>query len=263
MPVGDGTTMGDGLMPVHAWTRVIAGTFHDFHNAWITELRNALNTGVLPTGYYALGEQRASDVSPDVLTLHADTPSGSQTGATESNDTGMIAVAEHPPKVSLTLEASSDAAFYMAKRRTLVIYHATGDRIVALVEILSPANKHSHHTINDFLDKVMADLRAGYHVLVLDLFPPGRYDPGGMHGLLWEYITNQPWQALADRSLTVASYCAKVPITAYVEPLSVGHTLPDMPLFLTQDHYVSVPLEKTYMAAWRGVPQRWRHVIES
>lgn len=238
-------------MPVHAWTRVTAGTFHDFHNAWITELRNALNTGVLPTGYYALGEQRTGDVSPDVLTLHADTPSGSQTATS------------HPPKVSLTLEASTDAAFYMARHRTLVIYHATGDRIVALVEILSPANKHSHYTINDFLDKVMAALRAGYHVLLLDLFPPGRYDPGGMHGLLWEYITNQPWQALADHSLTVASYCAKVPITAYVELLSVGRTLPDMPLFLTPDQDVSVPLEETYMAAWRGVPQRWRHVIES
>lgn len=250
-------------MPVHAWTRVTAGTFHDFHNAWITELRNVLNTGVLPTGYYALGEQRSGDVSPDVLTLHADAPSGSQTATLGADDTGMIAVAEQPPKVRFTLEASTDAAFHMARRRTLVIYHATGDRIVALIEILSPANKHSQHTINDFLDKVIAALRAGYHVLVLDLFPAGRNDPGGMHGLLWEYLTNQPWQALADRSLILASYCARVPITAYVEPLSVGHALPDMPLFLTPDHYIYVPLEETYMAAWRGVPQRWRRVIES
>ena len=53
-------------MPVHAWTRVTAGTFHDFHNAWITELRNALNGGVLPAGYYALGEQHTGDVSSDV-----------------------------------------------------------------------------------------------------------------------------------------------------------------------------------------------------
>jgi hypothetical protein len=37
-------------MPVHDWTQVTAGTFHDFHKAWITELRNALNGGVLPGG---------------------------------------------------------------------------------------------------------------------------------------------------------------------------------------------------------------------
>jgi Protein of unknown function (DUF4058) len=249
-------------MPVHAWTRVTAGTFHDFHTAWITELRNALNGGVLPEGYYALGEQRSGDVSPDVLTLHADTASSSRMAALVPDDSRMIAVAEQPPKVSLALEASTDAAFYIAQRRTLVIYHATGDRIVAFIEILSPGNKHSQHTIDDFLDKVMAALRAGYHVLVIDLFPPGRCDPGGMHGVIWEYLTNEPWQALPDHPLTLASYCAKAPITAYIEPLSIGRILPDMPLFLTPDHYIYVPLEPTYMAAWRGVPQRWRRVIE-
>jgi Protein of unknown function (DUF4058) len=249
-------------MPVHDWTRVTAGTFHDFHNAWITELRNALNGGVLPAGYYALGEQRSGDVSPDVLTLHSEAPSPHQTSAAASDHTGMIAVAEQPPNVSLALEAATDAAFYIAKRRTLVIYQTTGDRIVAFIEILSPGNKHSQHTIDDFLDKVVAALRAGYHVLVLDLFPPGRCDPSGIHGVIWEYLTSEAWQFRPDRPLTLASYCAKVPITAYVEPISVGRTLPEMPLFLTPDHYIYVPLEQTYMAAWRGVPQRWRHVIE-
>ena len=59
-------------MPVYARTRVTAGTFHNFHNALMTELRNALNGGVIPARYYALGKQHAGDVSPDVLTLHAE-----------------------------------------------------------------------------------------------------------------------------------------------------------------------------------------------
>ena len=84
----------------------------------------------------------------------------------------------------------------------------------------------------------------------------------GIHGVIWEYITSDPWQTLSDHPLTLASYCARTPIMAYVEPISVGCTLPDMPLFLTPDHYIYVPLEDTYMAAWRGVPQRWRRVIE-
>jgi len=69
-------------MPVREWTRVTAGTFHHFHNAWITELCNVLNGGVLPEDYYALGEQRSGDVSPDVLTLHADTVPPSWTSPT-------------------------------------------------------------------------------------------------------------------------------------------------------------------------------------
>jgi hypothetical protein len=77
-------------MPVHEWTRVTAGTFHDFHNAWITELRNVLNGGVLPEGYDALGEQRSGDVSPDVLTLHAETAPPRWTPETASDDTGML-----------------------------------------------------------------------------------------------------------------------------------------------------------------------------
>lgn len=35
-------------MPLHDWTRVEAGMFHSFHNAWITHLGDTLNGGLLP-----------------------------------------------------------------------------------------------------------------------------------------------------------------------------------------------------------------------
>jgi hypothetical protein len=250
-------------MTIHDWTRVLAGTFHDFHNAWITELRNALNGGILPDGYYAQGEQRAGRVGPDLLALHADAEPDGPQPAWQVEESGLVTVADHPPKVSLSFEASSDAAFYQTKQRALVIYHASGDRIVALIEIVSPANKHSRGTLEDFLDKAMAAIRAGYHLLVVDLFPPTRHDPEGIHGRIWEYLANESWQPPAGRPLTLAAYQAKRPVVAYVEPLTVGQALPDMPLFLLPDQYVNVPLESTYMAAWRGVPARWRRVIEA
>ena len=53
-------------MALHDWTRVDPGIFHDFHVAWIGELRRALNSGVLPADYYALAEPTAGDVVPDV-----------------------------------------------------------------------------------------------------------------------------------------------------------------------------------------------------
>jgi hypothetical protein len=62
--------------------------------------------------------------------------------------------------------------------------------------------------------------------------------------------------------LTLASYTAGRTVTAYIEPIGVGAELPDMPLFLDPEHYVNVPLESTYCAAWEGVPERWRKVIE-
>ena len=45
-------------MPVHDWTRVEAGIFHDFHTVWAVAIRNALNEGLLPEGYYELRRQR-------------------------------------------------------------------------------------------------------------------------------------------------------------------------------------------------------------
>jgi hypothetical protein len=57
-------------MPVHDWTRVNAGTFHDFHYSWVLEIKRALKRGLLPEGYYVMAEQLGSDLgAPDVITL--------------------------------------------------------------------------------------------------------------------------------------------------------------------------------------------------
>lgn len=56
-------------MRVHAWSRVDDGIFHDFHHAWIEEIKRALNGGLLPDWLYALAEQQVSELGPDVLAL--------------------------------------------------------------------------------------------------------------------------------------------------------------------------------------------------
>ena len=57
------------LMPIHDWTRVESGIFHDFHGYWIQLIKAALNAGLLPPEYYALAEQVAVGVQPDVIAL--------------------------------------------------------------------------------------------------------------------------------------------------------------------------------------------------
>jgi hypothetical protein len=83
-------------MPVNDWTRVEAGIFHDFHVAWIPELRKALNGGLLPQGYYALAEQHAARSIADVLTLHASPVPPEPVSLPPP--TGGTAVAEAPPR---------------------------------------------------------------------------------------------------------------------------------------------------------------------
>ena len=46
-------------MPIHAWSRVPSGLFHDFHQSWSIRIKDGLNSGRLPKGVAALVEQRA------------------------------------------------------------------------------------------------------------------------------------------------------------------------------------------------------------
>ncbi len=250
-------------MAVHDWTRVLPGTFHDFHGRWITHLSESLNAGLLPAGYYALSEQPAEDAWPDVLALEATSPYFPAIGLEGPASEAAIAVAQRPPKVSL--RTTSEAELTATRQRTLVIRHASGDRIVALLEIVSPGNKDRRFSLDRFVDKAVSALRQNYHLLIVDLFPPGRHDPQGIHGAIWaavDGVAAADFRLSADRPLTLSAYEAKPAPTAYVEPIQIGALLPDMPLFIAPGWYINVPLEATYLAAWRGVPERWRRVIE-
>ncbi len=59
-------------MPIHDWTRSVSGGFHCFHQAWTIEIYNALNSGLLPPGYYAYIDLKVEDGrEPDVTTIRA------------------------------------------------------------------------------------------------------------------------------------------------------------------------------------------------
>ena len=137
---------------------------------------------------------------------------------------------------------------YALKQSTLVVRHSSGDRIVALVEIVSPGNKNNRHGLRTFVEKAASALYRGYHLLILDLQPPGPRDPQGIHGAIWEEIADASYRAPADRPLTLAAYSAGPPKTAYVEPVAVGAPLPDMPLFFAP--------RVTFLSRWRPLI-RW------
>jgi hypothetical protein len=224
------------------------------------EISNALNNGVLPPNYYAMAEQIAGLFGPDVLTIQTVSENGTNGASAAASNSGPIALAAAAPKVAYTAEAEMDD--YVLKQRTLVIRHASDDRIIALVEIVSPGNKASRHALRSFVEKTTEALYRGYHLLILDLHPPGPRDLQGIHGVIWSEISDALYTAPQDKPLTLAAYSAGRIKRAFVQPLAVGDVLPDMPLFLEPEAYVSVPLETTYQAAYRGVPARWRRVLE-
>jgi hypothetical protein len=241
-------------MPVHDWARVDAGVFHDFHTWWIVHLREALNGGLLPSGYYAMSEQHAGRYIADILTLHVDQPA-------PAPDRG-VAVLDAPPR---TRTKRIVPAASSRLRRTLTIRHISGHRVVALLEIVSPGNKDRAESVEAFAAKVIAALDVGVHVLIVDLFPPGKHDPLGMAGAVWEFLAGggeEPWAPATTEPLTLASFVATLNVEIYQESLAVGMAMPEMPLFLSQERYVNVPLASTYDAAFRGMPEIWRETLE-
>lgn len=252
-------------MPVHDWTRVVAGNFHDFHQRRITHIAETLNGGLLPDDYYALAEQKAEGPERDILALsrrETDDESVVEGWSRADSDGGgtLLAVAEHPPQVEV-VEQADEAEAYARKADRVAVYHSTGDRVDAFVEIVSPGNKGAE--AKAFVSKLSELFGRGCHLLLIDLIPPGSFDSRGVHAAFWEYREGRSRGVTPDRPLGVSACRAGPEPTAYFQPLRVGDPLPDMPLFLTPKHYVNVPPEATYMAAWKGVPRRWKEVLEA
>jgi hypothetical protein len=238
-------------MPMHDWTRVEHGIFHAFHHDWITELARALNGGLLPDEYYALPEQQAAGFGPDVLTL--------QTLSADAGGTGTLTRTR--PQTRFTAE--TDAEFYRRKKSSIAVRHVSGDRIVAMLEIVSPGNKASRHALRTFVAKACELLEHRIHLLIVDPFPSGPRDPNGIHAAIWEEVEDKPFVLPPNKPLTLVAYECDLTTRAYIQPIAVSDPLPAMPLFVEPSCHVIVPLETTYQTAFAAMPRRWRTVLDA
>jgi len=236
-------------MPMHDWRRVDAGIYHAFHHSWIEEIHRALLKR-LPADYYSLPEQIAAGVGPDILALKSDDQN--------EPDGGGLATKTRP-KTKLYQETETE--FYLSKQKTVVIHHVSGDRVVAVIEIVSPGNKNSAHGLRSFVTKARELLRLKIHLLIIDPIPVSSRDPFGLHAAIIEDFQDDPLRLPVETPLSVFAYECDDRLRSYLEPLAVGDCLPDMPVFLYPEMYIDVPLEATYMAAWEAVPRRWQKVI--
>lgn len=242
-------------MPIHDWTRVDAGLFHDFHQGWTVALSNALNTGALPPDYFALVDQRIHSPIVDVLTLQL---SGDETEP--NRGPSGLAVATAPPPARLIQR--KEAEIYAARANRVIVHHRHGN-VVAVIEIVSPGNKGSRAEFRAFVEKSVELLRQGIHLLVIDLFPPGPRDPHGIHKAIWDEFEEVDMELPPDKPLTLASYDAGPLHVAYVDFVAVGDALPDRPLFLQPELYVLAPLEATYQATWETFPNALKPLLEA
>ena len=223
-------------MPIHDWTRVDAGLFHAFHQSWIVKLCDALNRGLLPPDYFALPERSISGPVPEVATFGP------------SVDAADVVVAE--------------AALYV-KMADRVAVRDKLRQIVAAIEIVSPGNKASHAELRAFVERVSRLVRHGNALLVIDLFPPTDRDPFGIHKAIWDEFVKEDFELPTENHVLVAAYKSESSVSAFVETISLGGKLPDMPLFLKGDSYVLAPLEASCQTAWADFPAPMKRLLYS
>ncbi len=241
-------------MPIHDWSRIPSGLFHDFHQTWSIQIKMALNAGILPKGISALVEQRTGPREPDVIAIerHGKPPRSG------FDDGGVATLA--PPVTRFVGRTTKQ--IYASRANRIVVKHRLG-RTIAVIEIVSPGNKDSRASLRDFVEKMIDFLRAGIHVLIIDLFPPTPRDPFGIHKVIWDEIEEKDFTLPQGKDRILASYETGGVQAYYVETIGVGDILPDMPLFLTNSWQVPVPLESTYQATWDATPEDFRLAVET
>lgn len=224
--------------------------FHDFHHEGISSIKHVRNRGLLPADDDALAEQVAAGFGPDVLTLQDQEHEAPASGG---------AITTTRPQTAYFAERA--AGVRQRHKCIVAVRHASNDRVVAMIEVLSPGNKNSATAFNAVVHKARELMEQQIHLRLHDPLPPGVRDPNGIHAAIWEEYTNDVFELPAERPLTMVAYESTPTQRAYIETIAVGEPLPAMPLFLAPEYYAMVPLEATYQAAWNTVPARWQRAI--
>lgn len=210
-------------MPVHDWSKMRPGDFHDFHQGWIVALRSRLNQFVLPAEYYCRVER-------------AQTP--------------------------IEIEDHSENDVLDSRKNQIAVYVAASSSLVGIVRFVPSSCKHDAAQWKMILDQFDTYLQAGIHLLIVDLFPTSQYDPQGIHGAISARLGEDSYRLPFENALTQVAYRAGEVLHTYVETTEVGGELSDMPLFLSTERYVVAPLVETYATALSGIAEPVRRALQ-
>jgi len=216
-----------------------------FHGAWAGEIARQLNNELLPPRYFAEPLVRwGSRVEIDVATFEepwggANEPGGTQTAVWS------------PPKPARTFPVDFSGIDVAEVR---VYSGEAGPRLVAAIELVSPANKDRPAHRRAFANKCAAYLQASVALVVVDIVT-GRNEPLHAELLALLALRNEP--DLAVDLLSVVAYRSRstqhgTQLDVWTEGLAVGRVLPTVPLWL-DDTALPLNLEETYTAACRAL----------
>lgn len=214
--------------------------WESFHVTWAGAIADLLNESLLPDGYFAEEHAHAgARIEIDVATF-----------ADEPVPTGAAAVATRtyaPPAPPLTVPAAFPDEFEVR------VYEAEGGaRLVAAIELVSPANKDRAAHRTALATRCAGYLAQGIAVVVIDVVTSRS---GNLHADILRLLgrdsdTDLPGgadlYAVAYRPVVRAGAAV---IEMWPFALAVGRELPTLPLALNAETCLPIDLETTYTAA--------------
>jgi hypothetical protein len=217
--------------------------------AWATYLSNGLNHGGLPPGYRAYPEVSVGiGLEADVATYEGE----GRAAATDGN--GAVATAVWaPPRPPLVVPVD----FSDLEVLEVQVIDDEGDgRLVAVVELISPANKDRPSHRAAFAARCATYLQQGVSVLIVDIVAERRTN---LHRPLMELLQfGEPAASAVSSDLYAVTYRAvkageRTQLEAWPTALAVGEALPKMPLWLRDDLAVPLDLEASYREACQSM----------
>jgi hypothetical protein len=217
-----------------------------FHGQWPAEIVRTL-FDILPPGFRAgprvyLGSSFEVDISVAEDDRPPDEPAGGGGG------TATLTAAAPPFTVAASLTGVDE---YQVR-----VYDGEREQtLVAAIEIVSPSNKDRPETRAQFVGKVAALLREGVCVSVVDIVSDHHFN------LYVEVLAAlghaNPAVGTPPPSLYAATFRRrrrkqKLPlIDSWYFPMAVGEPLPTIPIWLSRDLPISLPLEPSYSETCR------------
>jgi hypothetical protein len=220
-------------------------SWEGFHGGWPMMMVAHLSR-ILPRRYVAAPRVHSgAAIEIDVATYEKDASDALPLSEGQSNGGIATAVWAPPqPMLSVTTDLPDleeyEVRVYDSKR---------GRRLVAAVEIVSPANKDRPEHRRAFLAKCVTLLRNRVNVAVVDLVTTRNFN---LYGELLECIgrADPSLEPIPPDLYAVACRLRRTGeawlLEGWPHPLTLGRPLPTLPLWLTEDFAVPLDLEASY-----------------
>jgi hypothetical protein len=225
-------------------------SWQEIHGQWPAMIVIALARR-LPRRYVAAPQvQFGSSIEIDVATFEEDKRDAAPWGEAEGNGGGVATAVWAPPRPTLAVPVELPQDEYEVR----VYDEEAGRRLVAAVEIVSPANKDRPERRRAFVAKCAALLQELVSVTIVDLVSARQFN---LYSDLLELI-GQTDPALAPQPPFLYAVACRGTrqarawlLQTWFHPLVVGQPLPTMPLWLAENLAVPLELEATYEEACR------------